>query len=237
MLQLNSFKPIRFYNIVFKPKELIMYYQKESKGMHNNYYKTYADNLRKETNSIDVLSIVIRVLAIIFLLTLIIFGYIFVSNQYYLSRISNQTETSKENILKTPKEKIITSVNTIESVANIVSKDEKKLSTKDMSRIVQMVMLKMNDIKERERLIEKKQKDIEIVNLNNTSNRKVVIREEDSSSKKIKFIIVKKGDTLSTIANNIYGDRNSYKKIRDANRDIIKDTNKIFAGQRLRIPI
>ncbi len=217
-----------------------MYYQKESKGMHNDYYKTYAGHLKKETNSTDMLSITIRVLAIIFLLTLIIFGYIFLSNQYYLSNISKKTDISKENILKTPKEKIITGVNSIESVTSTVRNEEKKLSTRDMSKIVQMVMIKMNDINEKEKSVEKKQQNTKLVtskDMPNTSNRKVIIREVDTSSKKIKFIVVKKGDTLSTIANNIYGDKSSYKKIRDANRDIIKDTNKIFAGQRLRIPI
>ncbi len=206
-----------------------MYYQKESKGIHNDYYKTYANHLSTETNSTNMLSIVIKVLAIIFLLTLIIFGYIFVSNQYYLSNISNQTEI--------PKEEIFMGVNTIETVANGINKDEKRLTSKDISRIVQIVMLKMNDSNEKRNLVEKQQKDTKLVAIKNTSDTKVVISEVDTCSKKIKFIVVKKGDTLSTISKRVYGNRSSYKKIRDANREIIKDTNKIFAGQRLRIPI
>ena len=195
-----------------------MYYQKESKGMHNDYYKTYAGHLSKETNTTDMLSTVIKVLAIIFLLTLIIFGYIFVSNQYYLSNMPSQTER--------PKEEIFMGVNTIESVSNIINKDDEKLSGTDVSKIVQMVMLKMNALNEKEEHIKK-----------DISDTKVVISEVATHSKKIKFIVVKKGDTLSTIANRVYGNKGSYKKIRDANREIIKDTNKIFAGQRLRIPL
>ena len=217
-----------------------MYYQKESKSIPNDYYKTYSGHLKKETNSTDMLSMVIKILTIVFLLTLIIFGYIFISNQYYLSTISKKSEISRENSVKTLQENNIGEVNRIKSVEKITTTGDEKLTNRDISNIVQMVMLKMSDINEKEKSVEKKQHDTKFVtskDMSNTSNRKVVIREVDTRSTKIKFIVVKKGDTLSTIANNVYGDKSSYKKIRDANRDIIKDTNKIFAGQRLRIPI
>lgn len=47
---------------------------------------------------------------------------------------------------------------------------------------------------------------------------------------------VKKGDTLWKIAENYYGDAKLYKKIFEANTDILKDPNKIQIGQKLRIP-
>ena len=47
---------------------------------------------------------------------------------------------------------------------------------------------------------------------------------------------VKKGDTLSAISKQFYGDANAYKKIFDANRDQLKDPDKIQPGQVLRIP-
>lgn len=47
---------------------------------------------------------------------------------------------------------------------------------------------------------------------------------------------VKKGDTLSKIAQQVYGDKMLYPQIFEANRDILKDPNKIKPGQRLRIP-
>lgn len=47
---------------------------------------------------------------------------------------------------------------------------------------------------------------------------------------------VKKGDTLWKIAENFYGDGELYKKIFEANTDILKDPNKIQIGQKLRIP-
>lgn len=48
--------------------------------------------------------------------------------------------------------------------------------------------------------------------------------------------IVKKGDTLSKIAEEFYGDKMLYPKIFEANRDILNDPNKIKPGQKLRIP-
>jgi len=47
---------------------------------------------------------------------------------------------------------------------------------------------------------------------------------------------VKPGDTLSKIAKAHYGDSNQYAKIFEANRDKLKDPDKIFPGQVLTIP-
>jgi nucleoid-associated protein YgaU len=47
---------------------------------------------------------------------------------------------------------------------------------------------------------------------------------------------VKKGDSLSKIAKNLYGDAKGWKRIFEANKDIIKDPDKIFPGQKLKIP-
>lgn len=51
-----------------------------------------------------------------------------------------------------------------------------------------------------------------------------------------KFYEVKKGDTLSKISKEMYGDANKYQKIFDANKPMLKDVNKIYPGQKLRIP-
>jgi nucleoid-associated protein YgaU len=48
--------------------------------------------------------------------------------------------------------------------------------------------------------------------------------------------VVVKGDTLSKIAQQYYGDAALYPKIFEANRDVLKDPNKIGIGQKLRIP-
>lgn len=50
------------------------------------------------------------------------------------------------------------------------------------------------------------------------------------------FYTVKSGDTLSKIAKEHYGDANRYGEIFDANRPMLKDPDKIYPGQALRIP-
>jgi nucleoid-associated protein YgaU len=47
---------------------------------------------------------------------------------------------------------------------------------------------------------------------------------------------VEKGDTLSKIAKHHYGDANKWRKIFDANTDILKNPDRIFPGQVLKIP-
>ena len=48
--------------------------------------------------------------------------------------------------------------------------------------------------------------------------------------------VVQSGDSLSKIAQKYYGDPALYTKIFEANRDLLKDPNKIQPGQKLRIP-
>jgi nucleoid-associated protein YgaU len=50
------------------------------------------------------------------------------------------------------------------------------------------------------------------------------------------YYVVQRGDSLSKIAKEYYGDMSLYPKIFEANRDILDDPNKIKPGQRLRIP-
>ena len=47
---------------------------------------------------------------------------------------------------------------------------------------------------------------------------------------------VKPGDTLSKIAREMYGDANQYPRIFEANQPMLKDPDKIYPGQVLRIP-
>ena len=57
-----------------------------------------------------------------------------------------------------------------------------------------------------------------------------------ASSTATRIYEVVSGDSLSKIAKREYGDANKWKQIFDANRDLIKDPNKIFPGQKLKIP-
>lgn len=56
------------------------------------------------------------------------------------------------------------------------------------------------------------------------------------AEKNVKFYEIREGDTLWAIAKNHYGDGNKYHQIFEANREVIKDPDRIFPGQKIRIP-
>jgi nucleoid-associated protein YgaU len=56
------------------------------------------------------------------------------------------------------------------------------------------------------------------------------------SEPEAKFYTVERGDTLSKIAREQYGDASKYPTIFEANRPMLKDPDKIYPGQKLRIP-
>ena len=60
--------------------------------------------------------------------------------------------------------------------------------------------------------------------------------QSGSSSTADKIYEVVSGDSLSAIAKREYGNASEWKRIFEANRDVIKDPNKIFPGQKLKIP-
>ena len=57
-----------------------------------------------------------------------------------------------------------------------------------------------------------------------------------SSSTATKTYEVVSGDSLSKIAKREYGNANEWRRIFDANQDILKDPDKIYPGQKLKIP-
>ncbi len=56
--------------------------------------------------------------------------------------------------------------------------------------------------------------------------------EEDGTE----FYVIQAGDTLGKIAKRVYGDAMQYPKIFEANREVIDDPDKIFVGQKIRLP-
>ena len=57
-----------------------------------------------------------------------------------------------------------------------------------------------------------------------------------SSSTATKIYEVVSGDSLSKIAKHEYGNDIEWKRIFEENKDILKDPDKIFPGQKLKIP-
>lgn len=60
--------------------------------------------------------------------------------------------------------------------------------------------------------------------------------QSGGSSTATKIYVVKSGDSLSKIAKQEYGDAMAWKTIFEANKDVLKDPDKIFPGQKLKIP-
>lgn len=53
----------------------------------------------------------------------------------------------------------------------------------------------------------------------------------------VEYYTIQKGDTLSGIAKNYYGKANDYPRIFEANREVIKNPDLIYPGQKIRIPM
>jgi nucleoid-associated protein YgaU len=58
----------------------------------------------------------------------------------------------------------------------------------------------------------------------------------DHSAPEAQYYTVVKGDTLSKIAKQFYGNANDYMRIFDANKPMLTHPDKIYPGQNLRIP-
>ena len=68
----------------------------------------------------------------------------------------------------------------------------------------------------------------------------VVLNEvavDESPTENVEYYLIKSGDTLSKIAKQYYGNAMDYPKIFEANLEVIKDPDKIFVGQKIRIPL
>ena len=54
---------------------------------------------------------------------------------------------------------------------------------------------------------------------------------------KVEYYVIEKGDTLSAIAKKYYDKASEYPRIFEANREVIKNPDLIFPGQKIRIPL
>ena len=67
------------------------------------------------------------------------------------------------------------------------------------------------------------------------------VRSDDvtapAATEKIEYYEIVSGDTLSAVAKKYYGKASAYMRIFEANREVIKDPDKIYVGQKIRIPL
>ncbi len=59
---------------------------------------------------------------------------------------------------------------------------------------------------------------------------------EEKASATARIYVVQGGDSLSKISKKFYGDANSWNRIFEANRDVVKNPDLIQPGWKLRIP-
>jgi len=57
------------------------------------------------------------------------------------------------------------------------------------------------------------------------------------ATEKVEYYTIQSGDTLSKLAKQYYGKARLYPRIFEANREVIKDPDKIYVGQKIRIPL
>jgi nucleoid-associated protein YgaU len=74
-------------------------------------------------------------------------------------------------------------------------------------------------------------------NVQGVSQVEVAGLQHPPEQERVEYYIIERGDTLSKIARQFYGDANKYPRIFEANREVIKDANLIFPGQKIRIPL
>ncbi len=61
------------------------------------------------------------------------------------------------------------------------------------------------------------------------------VEVKEPAQKRVEIYEIQKGDTLWAIAKKFYGDGNKYMKIFEDNKEVIKDPDKIYPGQKIRI--
>ncbi len=62
-------------------------------------------------------------------------------------------------------------------------------------------------------------------------------QEEAKPQEQVEYYVIQSGDTLSALAKKYYGKAGDYPRIFEANREVIKDADKIYPGQKVRIPL
>lgn len=60
--------------------------------------------------------------------------------------------------------------------------------------------------------------------------------EAPAPAPEVEYYTIVSGDSLSKIAKKYYGNAMDYPKLFEANREVIKDANLIYPGQKIRIP-
>ena len=73
-------------------------------------------------------------------------------------------------------------------------------------------------------------------NVKGVTDVKIDNMDAPTPAPEVEYYTIVSGDSLSKIAKKFYGDAMDYPKLFDANREVIKDADLIYPGQKIRIP-
>ncbi len=73
-------------------------------------------------------------------------------------------------------------------------------------------------------------------NVKGVTNVKIDNMEAPAPAPEVEYYTIVSGDSLSKIAKKFYGNAMDYPKLFEANREVIKDADLIYPGQKIRIP-
>ena len=74
-------------------------------------------------------------------------------------------------------------------------------------------------------------------NVKGVSEVKADAMQVPPAQENVEYYVIQSGDTLSALAKKHYGNAGDYPRIFEANREVIKDADKIYPGQKIRIPL
>jgi nucleoid-associated protein YgaU len=69
-----------------------------------------------------------------------------------------------------------------------------------------------------------------------TTAQQTAATQQARAEQQAAFYTIQKGDSLSKVAKEKYGDANAWRDLFEANREVIEDPDKIYPGQTIRIP-
>jgi nucleoid-associated protein YgaU len=84
--------------------------------------------------------------------------------------------------------------------------------------------------------VEKVVSEIQVTEPTDSAPKALSPAEETATAPEVDYYTIVPGDTLSALAKRFYGDASQYARLFEANREVIKDPDKIFIGQKIRIP-
>jgi len=137
-----------------------------------------------------------------------------------------QLEDALNNISEKTKDTSIKSDNKVIDTYNKVNVSE-STGDDELSKLSNQISTLISDKSASEQIDNSKKEEVYTQSL----KKEIVTRKNE-----MRIIVVRKGDTLGKIAKRAYGNVMEYRKIYKANPDMLKRPDRIYIGQKLRIP-